>query len=224
MKHGPPLLLVGAIVAATGLFYVFGPKQPPALSRASKIAKKEPALAVLPREASNPTISQPPRKFVTIEELNTSPHALDPTPLKLNFGAPPFQRQTDGTIHKTDVILTLRDLNKADHEPEEDLQLLRNVIGAYHEIFQQNPVAGENWEVVDALSGKNPHKLAFLDPAHPALNARRELLDRWGTPYRFHPLSGSHMEFSSAGADGTFGTKDDLHLEEPTRVKPEDGT
>jgi hypothetical protein len=35
------------------------------------------------------------------------------------------------------------------------------------------------------------------------------LCDRWGTPLRFHQLSGERMEIRSAGPDRKFGTPDD---------------
>ena len=78
-------------------------------------------------------------------------------------------------------------LNEEGQETESDLGLLRRTIESYRLIFHQNPIAGENREVVAALTGRNPHRLIFLDPAHPALSASNELLDRWGTPFRFHP-------------------------------------
>ena len=105
------------------------------------------------------------------------------------------------------------ELNSKDHETSEDLHILRALIASYRTIFHENPIAGENWEVVAALTGKNLYKLVFLSPAHPALNERRELTDRWGTPFRFHPVSGSQMEFSSAGPDRRFGTSDDISSE-----------
>jgi hypothetical protein len=163
---------------------------------------------------ANPPATGSPLLSPSLDELKSNPRALDPKPLELDFARPPFRRQADGTIRKDDVILSASELNGEDHETTEDLQILTKLVGAYHQIFLQNPVAGENWEVVDALTGGNPHRLVFLDPAHPALNDRRELLDRWGNPYRFHPISRSHMEISSAGPDGHFGTRDDIELED----------
>ena len=115
----------------------------------------------------------------------------------------------------------LEDLNEAGQETTSDLQLLRKAIASYYHIFQQNPVAGENREVIQALTGGNQHQLVFIDPQHSALNKQRELLDRWGSPFRFHPISRSLMEFSSAGPDGIFGTNDDIVLEETEPVQDE---
>ncbi|MBB22772.1 MAG: hypothetical protein CMN04_07805, partial [Roseibacillus sp.] len=63
----------------------------------------------------------------------------------------------------------LQDLNSPEWETVSDLQLLRKVISVYREIFRQNPIAGENREVVEALSGKNPYRLIFITPDHPSV-------------------------------------------------------
>ncbi|MBQ97433.1 MAG: hypothetical protein CMP30_05470 [Roseibacillus sp.] len=140
--------------------------------------------------------------------------ALFPEPLPLDFSSAPFERQVSGTIYKRDVMTMLQDLNNPEQETVSDLQLLEGVIFSYRYIFKQNPVAGENREVVEALSGKNPYRLVFISPSHPALNEGGELVDRWGSPFCFHPISGSQMEFSSAGPDAIFGTPDDIALEQ----------
>jgi Type II secretion system (T2SS), protein G len=44
--------------------------------------------------------------------------------------------------------------------------------------------AGNNAEIIRALCGDNPRKVVFFEP-HGDLSAAGELLDPWGTPYRF---------------------------------------
>lgn len=96
-----------------------------------------------------------------------------------------------------------------------DLDTLRIMLEAWRSNFPRdgNPV-GENAEITAALAGDNRLALALIPKNHPAINARGELCDRWGTPFRFHQLSGEHMEFRSAGPDKKFGTADDA-LESP---------
>jgi hypothetical protein len=77
-----------------------------------------------------------------------------------------------------------------------------------------NPI-GENAEITAALTGENRLGLALIPKGHRALNARGELCDRWGTPLRFHQLSGTQMEVRSAGPDRKFGTDDDAMLTPP---------
>lgn len=74
---------------------------------------------------------------------------------------------------------------------------------------------GENAEITAALAGKNPLQLALIPKNHPAINAEGQLCDRWGTPFRFHQISGDRMELRSAGPDKQFGTADDALLAPP---------
>ena len=61
---------------------------------------------------------------------------------------------------------------------------------------------------------------AFIPPGNPAINARGELCDRWGTPFFFHQLSGSQMEIRSAGPDRKLWTPDDEVLTPGLRQPP----
>lgn len=106
------------------------------------------------------------------------------------------------------------ELNAPGGSIQRDLQILNEVFVAWQTNFprQGNPV-GENQEITAALTGANGLHFAFVAPTHPAINARGELCDRWGTPFRFHQLSGTQMEIRSAGPDGRFGTADDVQFE-----------
>lgn len=91
-----------------------------------------------------------------------------------------------------------------------DLDIVSQLFDAWQSNFPRegNPV-GENAEITAALLGDNRLELALLPKAHRALNERGELCDRWGTPFRFHQLSGTRMEIQSAGPDRVFATSDD---------------
>ncbi|HEY1108604.1 MAG TPA: hypothetical protein VGE76_08235 [Opitutaceae bacterium] len=84
------------------------------------------------------------------------------------------------------------------------------VLDAWRSNFPRegNPV-GENADITAALTGANRLELALIPKNHPAINAKGELCDRWGTPFRFHQLSGEQMEIRSAGPDRKFATEDD---------------
>ncbi len=93
---------------------------------------------------------------------------------------------------------------------EADLRLLNEVFSAWLTHFRDAGVPiGDNREVTAALTGTNSLGYAFVPADHPALNARGELCDRWGTAFRFHVLSRMQMEIRSAGPDRRFGTADD---------------
>jgi len=91
-----------------------------------------------------------------------------------------------------------------------DLQLLNEVFSAWLTHYRDAGIPiGDNREITAALTGANSLGYAFVPADHPALNARGELCDRWGTPFRFHVLSRLQMEIRSAGPDRRFGTDDD---------------
>lgn len=101
-------------------------------------------------------------------------------------------------------------LNRPDSTITRDLDTLSQVFDAWRTNFPRegNPV-GENADITAALTGENPHGFALIPKNHPAINAEGELCDRWGTPFRFHQLSGERMEIRSAGPDRKFATADD---------------
>jgi hypothetical protein len=69
---------------------------------------------------------------------------------------------------------------------------------------------GTNAEIMRAVMGGNPKGARLGPPEGQNLNARGELVDRWGTAYFFHQMSAKHMEIHSAGPDKVFGTNDDI--------------
>ena len=101
-------------------------------------------------------------------------------------------------------------LNKPGSTIARDLSAVNAVLDAWRSNFPRegNPV-GENADITAALAGANRLELVLIPKQHPAINARGELCDRWGTPFRFHQLSGEQMEIRSAGPDRTFATEDD---------------
>ena len=105
------------------------------------------------------------------------------------------------------------ELNAPTGTIQRDLKILNEVFETWQSNFPRtgNPV-GENIEITGALTGGNEHRFAFIPPGHRAINTRGELCDRWGTPFRFHQLSGQHMEIRSAGPDRKFLTDDDAVL------------
>lgn len=60
------------------------------------------------------------------------------------------------------------------------------------------------------LQGRNPHRMAWIRPGHPAVSAQGELLDRWDSPLFFHRESSRRTGLRSAGPDRTLWTDDDV--------------
>ncbi len=94
-----------------------------------------------------------------------------------------------------------------------DVEILNEVLVAWQTNFPRdgNPT-GENEEITVALAGDNRLHFAFIAPNHPAIDPDGRLCDRWGTPFRFHALSGTQMEIRSAGPDRKFGSADDVEF------------
>jgi len=93
-----------------------------------------------------------------------------------------------------------------------DLRMINAVFAAYRGATHATNPIGENIEITEVLTGRNKLGFAFIPRHHPAINAKGELCDRWGTPFFFHQLSGERMEIRSAGPDGKFFTPDDQVL------------
>jgi hypothetical protein len=103
-------------------------------------------------------------------------------------------------------------LNSPTGDVHADLRLVNEIFVAYRGALHSGNPVGENAEITAALKGRNRIGFAFIPPDCPALNARGELCDRWGTPYFFHQLSGEKMEIRSAGPDRVLWTADDQVL------------
>ena len=104
-------------------------------------------------------------------------------------------------------------LNSPAHDIHADLRLVDTMLETYRSNFlaEGNPV-GNNREITAALTGENRFRLVLIPPPHPAIDARGELCDRWGTPFFFHAESGTRMEIRSAGPDRAMFTSDDAVL------------
>jgi len=100
-----------------------------------------------------------------------------------------------------------KDLVRHD-DPEASRQAVDQILFFYRRTFGENP-AGQNEEITAALLGENKERVAFIPPDSPAIK-NGKLVDPWGSPYWFHPLSGQQMEIHSAGPDQELFTADDL--------------
>lgn len=107
----------------------------------------------------------------------------------------------------------MADFAAPDRTPMQDLDQVFHVLDVYQLLLKIDgglPL-GSNQEIVEALTGTNPHRMVFLSPDHPAIDARGRLVDRWRTPFFFHAVARDRIEIRSAGPDGTMWTDDDIH-------------
>ena len=90
---------------------------------------------------------------------------------------------------------------------------IANLNAAYQAYVADNgdlPRDTDNRHFSDAIAGVEARKYYMTFNARD-LNARRELVDAWGTPLRVSRASPTpHLKIESAGPDGSFGTSDDI--------------
>ena len=128
-------------------------------------------------------------------------------------------RYTDDSSDLTAAIQISKKLHQGE-SPSEDLEIVSQILFQYRFLYEENPVGVENFEFTAALTGDNPQRINFIDPKSSALSSNNEMIDRWGSPFVFHPLSGNNMELRSLGPDKTLWTEDDLTLSvAPTNPK-----
>ena len=92
----------------------------------------------------------------------------------------------------------------------DDVQSVGILLEEFRRAFGAMPTGELNDEIVRRLQGENPKGIAVLPKSHPAINGDGELMDRWGTPYRFHPESAWETTVRSAGPDKRMWTRDDI--------------
>jgi hypothetical protein len=103
-----------------------------------------------------------------------------------------------------------------DKATDPDLVIARNdseniglMLRDFRSALGENPT-GSNAEIMKAIMGGNKKGAQLGPPTGMALNQEGELVDRWGTAYFFHQLSGNEMEVRSAGPDRKLYTSDDI--------------
>ena len=144
----------------------------------------------------------------TVKQRNAAPGAVatappDPRgvqqvsshPLAISFGTNPAQ---------------------ASSEPAVLLEILR----FYRMEFGSFPAGQENSDIMNALIGNNPGKLPVFPRKHARIDARGNLLDAWGNPFIFHPVSSQLLEVRSKGPDGEIFTKDDIVVGKQQALTP----
>jgi hypothetical protein len=104
------------------------------------------------------------------------------------------------------------EFTKAGGTPQKDLELVHEILTSARILVKDHhgiPLA-DNRDFTSFLSGKNNHRVAWIRPDHPRVNAEGELTDRWGTPLFFHQESSAETSLRSAGPDRKMWTNDDL--------------
>ena len=152
-----------------------------------------------------PTSTTAPGGDASIDPGDSSPAP----PVPVSSKDPRLARYSDGSVEYLASLETSRSLHKG-ADPATDLVLIGDLLAGYRQFFKANPVGSENAEITSQLLGNNKMRLRFLDLKTTPLDSSGALVDRWGTPYFFHPLSAQVMGIRSAGPDQELWTEDDL--------------
>lgn len=86
---------------------------------------------------------------------------------------------------------------------------LGNAIAQYAVVFQKYPT-NDNAGLTRNLTGDNPQQLTLITLAESSTNKDGQIVDVWGTPYRFAFNSTNSFSITSAGENHTFGDVDDV--------------
>lgn len=151
------------------------------------------------------------------DQLADEPNAIVPIEKEEQAKEPKVETDSRITRLPDGRMLLISAINKGeelykDGDPQRDLEIVAEILEEYIRFFQEKPFGSENREILDQLLGANSKKLVFLSPESPALSQENELLDRWGSPLIFHPLTTNTMDIRSLGPDQVLWTEDDLSL------------
>lgn len=137
------------------------------------------------------TSTPPPAGAIATTVLPATSLSPEPShPLALSFGADP---------------------SLAAKEPA----ILLEILEFYRKEFGTFPAGQENADIMNALTGNNPQRLAIFPRQHPRIDDAGRLLDAWGRPFVFHPISSQHLEVMSLGPDGEIFSADDIRVPPP---------
>jgi hypothetical protein len=98
--------------------------------------------------------------------------------------------------------------NKVTTTRNEEEQLA-NAIAQYDVVFHKYP-ANDNAGLRKNLTGNNPQQLTLLTLSESSTNKDGQMVDVWGTPYKFVFKSTNSFTITSAGENRTFGDTDDV--------------
>lgn len=102
----------------------------------------------------------------------------------------------------------------------EDIRKLHEQLGSFLTLLKDpyRPPLGDNTDITRALTGHNRRGIVALPTNDPSI-VNGQLVDRWGTPYWFHPRTPDAIDVLSAGPDKTLFTADDIASENFQRLE-----
>lgn len=168
--------------------------------------------------------SEPVVKAAQKKQIERAPPSPQETSLPLPPTQPGIQRLPPGSVDPA-LKAQADELHNPQEPPQKDLEIIADFISTYSKGIGGNPI-GDNADITAALTGTQGHKGRVFPSNHKSIR-NGQLIDRWGTPFWFHPNSGNQMEIRSAGPDKEIFTADDI-VQNPSPsglgVTPEGGS
>lgn len=138
-------------------------------------------------------------------DKKSQPAAPDPIPTLL-----PPKSGPESSVATDPVVLEMHDeLTRQDTPPERELEIIQDLMSQHLRTMGGSSL-GDNNDVTRALVGDTGNGIWL--PRHSPRIRDGQLLDRWGSPYWFHPNTATQMEIRSAGPDKDLFTADDIIL------------
>ena len=159
-----------------------------------------------------------------VEPAPDAPVPARPAPPPTTYERHPDQPVRSGTdapptvpaepVELPSMVALAESLNDPDATVEEDLEVVEGLLQHFQRTMKSAPFGGLNEEIVASLRGRNARKFIYIAEGNAKLNEKGELVDRFGTPYFFHPVSEKLIQVRSAGPDRKLFTDDDVWLGE----------
>jgi hypothetical protein len=119
------------------------------------------------------------------------------------------------------VVQGLNTLATVSHHEQNMAPLIETACLSYMTEYGRLPPDADNQKLTAALMGDNSRQIAFISLSKNQLNAKNEMVDRWGTPLRIAFLGSTTIQVTSAGPDKIFGTADDIVSNNPASPPPQ---
>ena len=142
--------------------------------------------------------------------VTSKPQPAPPKPSATATITIPPRPKPDPRAIDPDIQRLADDLASKEQTPVRDLEIVNEFITLYSKAFNGNPI-GMNEDITAVLTGHNYTKGVLFPPNSPMI-VKGQIVDRWGSPYWFHPNSSTQMEIRSPGPDKELFTPDDIVL------------
>ena len=146
-----------------------------------------------------------------VERAKATKPPAPPASAAVTVPAPPTQQARN--LIDPEVQKLADELNSPQSNPQRDLEIVREFLDLYGKAYRDGNPVGLNEDITAALTGSaDPNRSGQLFPMKSAAIRNGQLVDRWGTPFWFHPESATKMEIRSGGPDRQLFTGDDVVL------------